>query len=324
MKKVLLSQKIHEDAEKYLKDRGFFIITSPSPEDEVVRQHISDADAIIVRTATKLSRETIFAGAKLKVIARTGAGVDNVDIEAASEKGIYVCNTPEANIESVAEHAVAFMLALSKYLFMMDKSVRKNEFAVRNKYLPVDLEEKTLGLLGFGKIGRRVAQKCAGCFGMKIIYFDPYLSEDISTLYEYKRAGDMDTVFSESDFISLHMPYTKDSHHIIGSRLLSKMKPGAFIINTSRGGIIDEAALAEALSAGKICGAALDVFENEPPKEDSPLFLLENIILSPHSAALTKESAKRMAMHAAQGAADVLEGKTPKWVFNRDRISKAE
>ncbi|MBM3705525.1 MAG: hydroxyacid dehydrogenase [Actinobacteria bacterium] len=322
MKKVLLSQKIHEDAERFLRDRGFILTTSPSPEDEVVRQHIIDADAIIVRTATKLSRETIFTAHSLKVIARTGAGVDNVDIDAASERGIPVCNTPEANIESVAEHAVSFMLALSKYLVLMDNSVRKNDFAIRNKYLPVDLEEKTLGLLGFGKIGRKVAEKCAKCFGMQVIFHDPYLVGDISPGYEYLRVNDMETIFLQSDFISLHMPYTKENHHIIGMELLSKMKPGSFIINTSRGGIIDEYALAETLVSGPLCGAALDVFENEPPEKNSPLLSLENIILSPHSAALTKESSKRMAIHAAQGVADVLEGKTPKWVFNRDMTAK--
>jgi len=322
MKKILLSQNIHEDAVKYLKDRGFKLIIAPSPEDEVVRQYISNADAIIVRTATKLSRETIFAAGNLKVIARTGAGVDNVDIEAASEKQIPVCNTPEANIESVAEHALAFILSLSKHLFLMDVSVRKNDFAVRNKYLPVDLEEKTLGLLGFGKIGRKVAEKCSNCFGMRIIYYDPYLSNDIVTGFKCGRVNDIDTVFSQSDFISLHMPYTKENHHIIGRELFAKMKPGAFIINTSRGGIIDENALADALSNGVICGAALDVFEDEPPKEDSPLLALDNIILSPHSAALTKESSKRMAMHAAEGVVDVLEGRAPKWVFNRDMTTK--
>jgi D-3-phosphoglycerate dehydrogenase len=147
MKKVLLSQEIHKDATSFLREKGFELFTAPSPEDETVRKYIKDADGIIVRTATKLSRDTIFAASRLKVIARTGAGVDNVDVAAASEKNIPVCNTPEANIDSVAEHAVAFILALSKYLFKMDAAVRSGNFSIRNNYMPMDLEDKNLGLV---------------------------------------------------------------------------------------------------------------------------------------------------------------------------------
>jgi D-3-phosphoglycerate dehydrogenase len=321
MKKVLLSQEIHKDAISFLKQKGFELFTAPSPEDETVRKYVAEADGIIVRTATKLSRETIFAASRLKVIARTGAGVDNVDVAAATEKNIPVCNTPEANIDSVAQHAVAFILALSKYLFKMDSAVRSGNFAVRNSYLPMDLEDKSLGLLGFGKIGRKVAGICSGCFGMKIKFFDPYLGNDIKENFLFEKVDSINELFKISDFVSIHMPFTKENYHMIGSECLKKMKPGAFLINTSRGGIIDEAALAEALSLGTIAGAALDVFEDEPPKIENLLLKADNIILTPHSAALTKESSRRMAMHAAQGVADVLEGKTPQWVFNRDKIS---
>ncbi len=320
MKKVLLSQEIHKDAISFLKQKGFELFTAPSPEDEEVRKYVADADGIIVRTATKLSRDTIFAAKQLKVIARTGAGVDNVDVAAATEKNIPVCNTPEANIDSVAEHAVAFILALSKYLFKMDAAVRSNNFAVRNSYLPMDLEDKNLGLLGFGKIGRKVAGICSRCFGMNIKYFDPYLGTDIKENFHFEKVDSMDELFSFSDFVSIHIPFTKENYHIIGAECLKKMKAGAFLVNTSRGGIIDEDSLSEALNMDVIAGAALDVFEDEPPKPDNPLLKTENIILSPHSAALTKESSRRMALHAAQGVADVLEGKTPKWVFNRDKI----
>ena len=321
MKKVLLSQEIHKDAISFLKEKGFEIFTAPSPEDEVVRKYVADIDAIIVRTATKLSRDTIFAARQLKVIARTGAGVDNVDVAAAIEKNIPVCNTPEANIDSVAEHTVVFILALSKYLFKMDAAVRSNNFAIRNSYLPMDLEGKNLGLVGFGKIGRKVARICSSCFGMKIRFFDPYLGNDIQDNFPFERVDTICKLFTISDFVSIHIPFTKENYHMIGSEYLKKMKAGSFLVNTSRGGIIDEAALAKSLGSGIISGAALDVFEDEPPKPDNPLLKAENIILTPHSAALTKESSRRMAIHAAQGVADVLEGKTPKWVFNRDKIN---
>lgn len=320
MSKVLLSQEIHSDAIKYLKEKGFEIEISPSSDDETVRKHVASADAIIVRTATKLSRETIFSANKLKVIARTGAGVDNVDIIAASERNIPVCNTPEANTDSVAEHAVSFMLSLAKYLNFLDSEVRNNNFAIRNNYLPVDLGGKTLGLIGLGKIGRKLAHICSNCFDMNIIFFDPYISVPTDIDFKCSKTDNIEYIFQTSDFISLHIPYSKENHHIINGELMGKMKSSAFIINTSRGGIIDETSLAELLSSQKIAGAALDVFENEPPKNDSPLLKLDNILLTPHSAALTKESSRRMALHAAQGVSDVLEGKNPKWVFNRDKI----
>jgi len=319
--KVLLSQEIHKDAVDFLKEKGFELIYSLSPEDEKVRQHIIDADAVIVRTATKLSRETIFAASRLKVIGRTGAGVDNVDIEAASERNIPVCNTPEANIGSVAEHTVAFIFVLAKYLFKMDESVRNSMFEIRNKYLPSDLEGKTLGLVGFGKIGRKVASICSSCFGMNIRFFDCYLSRDYNADFKYVRLFSMEELFSVSDFISIHIPYTRENHHLIDEKFISKMKPEAFLVNTSRGGIVDEIALINAVNSRKIAGAALDVFEDEPPKESSPILKCKEIILSPHSAALTKESSRRMALDAARGVADVLEGKNPKWVFNRESIT---
>ncbi|MCL5070870.1 MAG: hydroxyacid dehydrogenase [Actinobacteria bacterium] len=321
MKKVLLSQEIHKDAISFLKEKGFEIFISPSPEDEVVRKYIADINAIIVRTATKLSRDTIFAAKKLKVIARTGTGVDNIDVSAASERNIPVCNTPEANIISVAEHTIAFILALSKYLFKMDAAMRSDNFTIRNSYLPIDLEYKNLGLVGLGKIGRRVAGICSSCFGMKIKFFDPYLGIYTQDNLSFERVDTIYELFTTSDFISIHIPFTKENYHVIGSECLKKMKTSAFLVNTSRGGIVDETALARSLNSDMIAGAALDVFEDEPPKRSNPLLKAKNIILTPHSAALTKESSRRMAIDAAQGVADILEGKTPKWVFNRNKIN---
>ena len=320
MSTVLLSQEIHKDAVRYLRDQGFKIEISPSPDDEVVRKYIRTADAVIVRTATKLSRETIFIAKNLKVIARTGSGVDNVDINAASDRNIPVCYTPEANTESVAEHTIALMLACAKYLNKMDLSVRKNNFIIRNNYLPVDLNCKTLGLIGFGKIGRNVAKKCSNCFDMHIIIYDPFLSDIGDLGFSFSRTEKIDDIVINSDFISIHIPYTGENHHIINNEMFDKMQKSAFLINTSRGGIIDEEALAHALLEGKIAGAALDVFEDEPPHIDNPLLKIDNIILTPHSAALTRESARRMAIHAAEGVADVLKGRKPKWVFNIDKI----
>ncbi|MCG9478881.1 MAG: hydroxyacid dehydrogenase [Actinomycetia bacterium] len=314
--KVLLGQNIHEQAINLLKENGLKIEISPSPEDEVVREHIADADAIIVRTATKLSRETIQTAQKLKVIGRTGAGVDNVDIKAASDNNIPVCNAPEANTSTVAEHAVCFMLTLAKDLKSMDAAVRAGNWKIRYNYTPVDISEKTLGLVGFGKIGRTTARMCVQAFGMDIITYDPFLGSDVDVDFSYDMVDTLDELFSKADFVSLHIPYTRENHHIVGKKLIEKMKKSAFLINTSRGGLVDESALARALSDGTIAGAALDVFEDEPPEEDNPVLASDKVILSPHSAALTKESSARMAVHAAQGVIDVLNNRKPTWVFN--------
>jgi D-3-phosphoglycerate dehydrogenase / 2-oxoglutarate reductase len=267
MKKVLLSQKIHEDAIDLLKNSGAEIIISDSPDSQTVKKYIVDVDAVIVRTATKLNADVISCAKNLKVIARTGAGVDNVDIEFASQKNIPVCNTPMANIDSVTEHTVSLILALSKYLFLMDRSVRTGDFEVRNKYLPADLSAKTLGMVGFGKIGRKVANICSTCFEMSILIYDPYLDVVSDEGFNFENVASMEDIFLRSDYISIHMPYTKDNHHIIDLDMLSKMKEGSFLINTARGGLIDEEALFEVLSQNRIAGAALDVFEDEPPKK---------------------------------------------------------
>ncbi len=318
--KVLLGQKIHPHAMELLQKKGFEIIISPSPEDEVVRDHITHADGIIVRTATRLSRESIYAAKQLKVIGRTGAGVDNVDVQAASEKSIPVCNAPEANTKTVAEHALGFMLAMAKDLQKMDAGVREGNWQIRNQYTTVDISGKTLGLVGFGKIGRAAAKICSNALDMPIMAYDPYLSKNISVDFPFVLADTIQEVFQKSDFISLHIPYSKKNHHLVDQELLSLMKKSAYIINTSRGGIIDEQALAECISQGKISGAALDVFENEPPAPNNPLLGLKKVILSPHSAALTQESASRMAVHAAQGVIDVLSNRKPKWVYNRNDL----
>ncbi len=321
MKKVLLGQKIHKDAMKFLEDKGFNLIISDSPGEEIVRNYIGDVDGIIVRTATKLSKETIDAAKKLRVIGRTGKGVDNVDINAATSKNILVCNAPEANTMAVAEHTISFMLALAKDLRVMDNAVRKSNWKIRYNYRPIDISGKTVGIIGFGGIGRATAKKCFDAFDMKIIAHDPFLPENLEAGFPFELKEKLEDIFKKADFVSLHIPFTKENYHLVGEKLLGKMKRGAFLINTSRGGLVDEKALAKAVTNGDIAGAAIDVFEDEPPKKDNLLLKTERIILSPHSAALTKESSKRMAMHAAQGVADVLEGKVPQWIFNRNDIN---
>jgi D-3-phosphoglycerate dehydrogenase len=319
MRKVLLTKKLNKaNARLFDGIPSIELVTIPDGNQDLFEEHMEDAEAILLSTAYKMTREVIFSARNLKVISRTGVGVDNVDVSAATEQGVLVLNTPQANSVSVAEHTVAMIIAISKQLLMYDSELRAGNFKIRRSNKAVDIEGKTLGLIGCGRIGRFVAEKCRAAFGMQTIGYDPYISEEEGiTLYT-----EIEEVFRRADYISLHIPLTPQTRNLVGDKLLSLMKPTAYIINTARGGIIDEYALAQKLKNEEIAGAALDVLESEPPAMDNPLMELKNVILTPHTAALTKECSARVAYEAALGIADYLKGNTPKFVFNRGLLKK--
>jgi len=317
MRKIILTKKLGGANAGLLDGIENLELVNISDDDrEAFDQHIRDAEGILLSTAYKMTADVIGKAINLKVISRTGVGVDNVDVPAATAKGILVLNTPEANSISVAEHTVAMMVAVSKQLLLYDAELRKGNFKIRRTNKAADMEGKTLGLIGCGRIGRFAAEKCRAAFGMQIIGYDPYITQlDGITLYR-----DIEEVFKRADYISLHIPLTNETKNLVGERLLSLMKPTAYIINTARGGIIDETALAKKLQNEEIAGAALDVLESEPPAADNPLLPLKNVILTPHSAALTKECSDRVAFEAVLGLSDYLKGKTPKFVFNKELL----
>ncbi|MGI6161828.1 MAG: hydroxyacid dehydrogenase [Christensenellales bacterium] len=313
MKKVVLAQTADASVLDMLKGEAD-VLQVKEGDIEGLKAALSEAVAVIVGTWIKFDPELMDAAPQLKVISRTGAGVDSVDVDAASERGILVLNTPAANAVSVAEHAVALMMALSKQLFFLDSSVRAGNFKARRLYLPVDMDGKTLGLIGCGAIGRMAAQKCRSAFGMRVVGYDPFLTSSPEGIKLLPSKYD---VFKEADFVSLHLPYTSDTKDTVDSSGLAAMKDSAFLINTSRGGIINEPDLVEALNNDTIAGAALDVFEKEPLPQGSPLISAKNIILTPHTAALTRECVVRVAQCATQGVIDYINGKTPEFVFNK-------
>jgi D-3-phosphoglycerate dehydrogenase len=317
MRKVLLTKKLSEaDAKLFEGIDDIELKTIPDGEQAQFDENIKDAEAILLSTAYQMTSEVIDSAKNLKVISRTGVGVDNVDVKAATAKGVLVLNTPEANSISVAEHTLAMIVAVSKQLLMYDSELRAGNFKIRRTNKSADIDGKTLGLIGCGRIGRFTAEKCKAAFNMQIIGYDPYIKELPGiTLYE-----DIEEVFKRADYISLHIPLTEETRGLVGEKLLSLMKPSAYIINTARGGIIDEKALAQVLKEERITGAALDVLESEPPKEDNPLLPLKNVILTPHSAALTKECSARVAHEAALGISEYLKGNTPKFVFNKELL----
>ena len=316
MNKVLIAQKTSPEVLAIMEPHAE-LVTIKEGDATDLQEKIADCQAILLGTWLPFSPEIMDAAPMLRVISRTGVGVDNVDVAAATARGIYVLNTPGINALTVAEHALAMIISLAKHIVYLDQQVRSNHFRSRRLYLPTDLDGKTLGIVGFGAIGRLLAEKCKAAFNMPSLVHDPFVSE----LPDWaKPAGSIEEVFENSDFVSLHLPLTNQTRKMVSSRLLSLMKPTAFLVNTSRGEVIDEDALYEFLDDKKIAGAGLDVFEHEPPSPNNRLLSLPNIILTPHTGALTRECSLRVAKCAAQGIADFFLGKTLEFVYNRDLI----
>ena len=302
-------------------EEDFDVRVASDPSVATVKREIVGVEGVVVRTAP-FPREIIEAADSLRVIARHGVGVDNIDIEAATERGILVLNTPDANAVSVAEHAVIAFGALAKRLVTLDSATRRGLWERRNEYTSLDLDGKVLGLIGLGRIGSLVARKAQAAFNMRVIAYDRYVSPQVAAGMCVSMYDDVDRVFRDADIVSLHVPLTAETRGMVGPARLALMKPTAFLVNFSRGGIVDEVALYHALKSGAIAGAALDVFEEEPVSRDNPLLGLDNVIVSPHSAALTRECVVRMAVGAAEGVRDVLTGRTPQFIVNPDALAK--
>lgn len=318
--KVMIVQPIHESGIEMLQQAGFQVVHASSTDPEVLKKEIVDIDGVIVRTSP-FTAEIIQSAQKLKVIARHGVGLDNVDLEEASKKGIWVVNTPNANAVSVAEATIAFILALAKKLKQMDSATRNNNFKIRDSFSTVDLDSKTLGIIGLGRIGTLVARKCQMAFSMKVMAFDPYVDKEKAREIGVELVS-LQTLLKESDFITIHAPLTDETRNLINESQLKLMKPTAFIINMARGPLWDENAILKALTEGWIAGAATDVFVQEPPQEDHPFFSCDKILLTPHNSALTKECVVRMARDAAQGVIEVLSGKVPTFAVNSHLLKK--
>ncbi|MGI6433651.1 MAG: hydroxyacid dehydrogenase [Sphaerochaetaceae bacterium] len=314
---VMLPQPIEAEAEQYLLDAGCTLLKAEECTFESVAAQLGEAEAVVLRTGIKFTDELIAHGPNLKLISRTGAGVDNVDLDASTKRGIVVSSSLGANTESVVEHALSMILALTKNLKRLDNAVRGGNFKIRYTNPSNDMGEKTLGLLGFGRIGSRLAHICHTVFGCKIVAYDEYLPLAVQKEYsDWVTFTDFETVLKESDFVSIHVPLTDQTRDLLNYQTLSLMKKTAIVVNTSRGGIINEADLAQVLKEGKLAGAGLDVFDKEPIEKDNPLLAIENVIMTPHTAALTEECVVRMAMQGVERVVDFFEGREPKNVAN--------
>ena len=277
-----------------------------------------ESDGVILRGAC-VTADDLAKTDRLKVIAKHGAGTDNIDIPAATAKGIPVVYTPTAPTVPVAEFTLGLMISLGRNLGAADATVREGRFTERLGLMGIEFDGKTLGVIGLGEIGRRVARNAAGGLNMRVFGYDPYVSAET---YDGPAVieDSLEALLAQSDVVTLHVPLTKATHHLINEESLRHMKPTALIINTSRGSVIDETALVPALAEGRLGGAALDVFEQEPLPADSPLCRLPNVVLAPHIASATPEAMDRMSVGAAQGVLDVLQGREPEYVVNREGL----
>jgi D-3-phosphoglycerate dehydrogenase len=322
MPRVLISGGIDEAGMAVLRARPGLVVAEMKgsrPEDFIAE--LPDADALLLRIAF-LPGEAVVNARRLKVVSRYGVGYDNVPLDVLTARGIPVTVVGPVHTDTVAEHAFFMMIALAKAALPHDQAMRDGGFGIRSRTLATDLSGKTLLIIGLGRIGRSLARRAAA-FGMTIVACDPNVAAGDMAALGVAKADDWRAALAAADFVSLHAPRLPDTERMIGAAELRAMKPTAIIVNTARGGLIDEAALAEALAAGRIAGAGLDVFESEPPPRDHPLFASDRVILSPHIAGLSREASARIAVTAANNILAALDGRLdPELVVNRSVLSR--
>ncbi len=320
MHPVLVADHISEDGIRLLKGESALNVdvkTGLAPKE--LAEIVGSYEALVVRSATKVTAEVIRRANRLKVIGRAGVGLDNVDLDAATKRGIICMNVPGGNTISAAEHTMSLILSLVRHIPQADAHVREGKWE-RSKFTGMELLGKTLGLVGLGKIGSEVAKRAQG-FGMRVMAYDPFLSPERAQQMDVQSV-DLKTLLSEADVISLHVPLTAQTKHLIGAKELAMMKRSARLVNCARGGIVDEAALAKAITDGKLAGAALDVFEAEPPGT-SPLFKLPQVVLTPHLGAATEEAQLNVAIEIAKQVSDALLGRGIRNAVNMPSVDGA-
>lgn len=322
--KLFMTREIPERGLKKIREQfevDLWPEEAPPPKDVII-ERVRDKDALVSLLTDPIDAEVMDSAPNLRIVAQYAVGFDNIDVKAATERGIYVTNTPGVLTETVADFAFALLLAVARRVVEADHYVRSGQWKVAwhpLMMLGTDVHGATLGIVGMGRIGQAVARRAKG-FGMKILYYDVLERPEIEREVGAKRV-DLETLLRESDFVSLHVPLLPETHHMIGERELKMMKPTAFLINTARGKVIDQAALYRALKEGWIAGAALDVFEQEPIPPDDPLLQLKNVVLAPHAASASIETRSRMADIVAENLIAFKEGKVPPTLVNKDVVN---
>ena len=319
--KILILDSVENTCAQKLTTEKFSVDEKPKLSKEELLKIISEYDAVVVRSATQITSEIISAGKNLKVIGRAGAGVDNIDADAATRKGILVMNTPGGNTISTAEHTMSLLLSLARKIPQANASLQRNEWE-RKKFLGTELQGKTIGVIGLGKVGREVAKRCQA-FEMNVLGLDPVLSPDVATKMNIQLLFSLEEIFRRSDFLTLHTPLNDETKNLLRDETFEKCKNGVRIINCARGGLVNEESLLKYLKNRKVAGAALDVFENEPPK-NSPLLQHPNVIATPHLGASTEEAQEKVALQIAEQITDYLHGRGIAGAINGDAIQLAQ
>jgi D-3-phosphoglycerate dehydrogenase / 2-oxoglutarate reductase len=319
MPKIVITDATSEAcAARFAEAPGFVVEAGTGLPRDDLKRALRDADGLVVRSATRVDRELLSAAPQLKVVGRAGEGVDNVDVEAATEAGVVVMNTPGGNTVSAAEHTLALILALARDLPDACRSVAEGRW--ERKRLGVELYGKTLGVVGLGKIGREVAMR-ARAFGMEIVGHDPFLAADQGARLQIEIV-DLPALLGRADFLTVHTPLTAQTRHLIDAAALGRAKPGIRLVNCARGGILDEAAVADAVRSGQVAGAAFDVFESEPPS-GSPLLGLRGVIATPHLGASTHEAQEKVAVRIAEQMVDYLVNGIARHALNAETVDPA-
>ncbi len=319
MDRILVTEQIAEEGLERMRAAAHVDLRLGLDRSELLAI-LPEYDALVVRSATKVTREVLAAGTRLRVVGRAGTGVDNIDVEAATERGILVVNAPAANSVAAAELTIAFIMALARHLPQAHNSLVSGAWE-RGAFMGIEVRGKTLGLVGLGRIGGEVARRARG-LEMSVLAYDPVVSTDRAAQLGVTLVS-LDELLERSDYVSVHVPLTESNHHLINASRLARMKPGAYLINAARGGIVDEAALFEALERGQIAGAALDVFEREPP-HGSPLVGHPKVIVTPHLGASTVEAQAVAGVDVAEGVLAALSGGTPRYAVNAPFVPPEE
>jgi D-3-phosphoglycerate dehydrogenase len=316
--KVLVKEKIGDSGIELLRSQGFTVDVGIDWSEDELEARIGEYDGLLIRSATQVDAALLSRATNLRAVGRAGVGVDNVDVAAATKRGVVVANAPESNVVTAAEHTMALLLSLARNIPQAHASLVAGRWE-RSKYSGVELMDKTLGIVGFGRIGQLVAQRAQG-FGMRVIAFDPFVGAERYRELGVEKGETPDDVYSVADFITIHLPKTPDTANWLNAEAFAKMRDGVRVLNVARGGLVDEAALKDALDSGKVAGAALDVFPAEPTTEH-PLFGYPNVVVTPHLGASTAEATDRAGYQAAEQVVAALNGSTVTSAVNMPAIA---
>ena len=322
MKKVLVNKPIHNDALERLAQEVEVLTPFTASRDEIL-EVLPEVQGIVLCAGFKMFAEEMNHATSIEVIGRHGVGLDIVDVAEASRRKIPVVFTPYGPTESTAEHAFTLMMAATRKIAYLDRETRKGNFDVRDHVVGFEVFEAKLGVIGFGHIGQRLAEMCRKALNMKVYVFDPFIDDKKIIAQDAERCNTLMELMEKVNVVSLHIPSIESTRGLIDKDALAALGPEGYLINTSRGAVVDEAALIEALQNGTIAGAGLDVFDPEPPAKDNPLFALDNVVLTPHLASFTEQGRRRMGMMVVEDVLKVLKGELPKYCANFDVLKQS-